>query len=400
MSVVYTEAGKMPRALIADDQPDVLEALRLLLKNEGYQTEAVGSPAGVLDALKGGGFDLLLMDLNYARDTTSGREGMDLVSHVRAMDGNLPIIVMTAWGSVPLAVEALQKGVGDFVEKPWDNSKLLEILRTQLERSRTLREANAEEEKHRAAQEKLLSRLRLQDQEIQQAREMQQSLMPREIPEIPGYEFSGAWRPARCVGGDYFDVLPLGETSYGLCIADVMGKGVPAALLMSNLQAAVRSSAPEPIAPADLCRRVNLQLCRNTTHDRFVTFFYAVLNATARRLTYTNAGHNAPILLRGDGSVERLDAGGPVIGMFPEIGYEQSVIELREGDRLALFTDGVTELHDAAGEEFGEERLTSLVRANQKSSAEELRVKIFAAADEYGGGEFQDDATLIVMAVT
>lgn len=389
----------MPRALIADDQPDVLEALRLLLKNEGYQIEAVGSPADVLAALKSREFDVLLMDLNYARDTTSGREGMDLVSEVRALNGHLPIVVMTAWGSVPLAVEALQKGVGDFVEKPWDNARLLGILRTQLERSRASREALAEEEKHKAAQQQLLSRLRQQDQEIQQAREMQQSLLPREIPEIPGYEFSGAWRPARSVGGDYFDVLPLGAARYGLSIADVMGKGVAAALLMSNLQAAVRSCASEPLTPVQLCRRVNRQLCRNTTHDRFVTFFYGVLHARAKQFVYTNAGHNAPILIRRDGSAERLQLGGPVIGMFAEIGYEQSVVELRAGDSLVLFTDGVTELHNAAGEEFGEERLVGLVRERRSCSAEELRTRIFAAADEFGGGEFQDDATLIVMTV-
>jgi sigma-B regulation protein RsbU (phosphoserine phosphatase) len=389
----------MPRALIADDQPDVLEALRLLLKNEGYQTEVVGSPADVLAALKSREFDLLLMDLNYARDTTSGREGMDLVTSVRALDRFLPIVVMTAWGSVPLAVEALQKGVGDFVEKPWENSRLLEILSKQLERSRALRLAREEDEKQQAAQQRIVTRLEQQDQEIQQAREMQQSLLPREIPDIPGYEFSGAWRPARSVGGDYFDVLPLGGTSFGLTIADVMGKGVPAALLMSNLQAAVRGCAAEPMPPVELCQRVNRQLCRNTTNDRFVTFFYGVLHSAEKRFVYTNAGHNAPILLRRDGSVERLRSGGPVIGMFPESGYEQGEMELSAGDRLVLFTDGVTELRNATGEEFSEERLTALVSDHRQVSADELRTKIFSVAGDFGGGEFQDDATLIVMAV-
>jgi sigma-B regulation protein RsbU (phosphoserine phosphatase) len=399
VSPACPEIKTMPRALIADDQPDILEALRLLLKNEGYQTEAVGSPADVLAALKAREFDLLLMDLNYARDTTSGREGLNLVTQVRELDRYLPIVVMTAWGSVPLAVEALQKGVGDFVEKPWENSRLLEILRTQLERSRSLREARAEEEKQNVAQQQMLSRLHQQDQEIQQAREMQQSFLPREIPEISGYEFSGAWRPARSVGGDYFDVLPLGEASYGLSIADVMGKGVPAALLMSNLQAAVRSCAAEPMPPVELCRRVNRQLCRNTAHDRFVTFFYSVLHAAARRLVYANAGHNAPLLLHRDGTVERLAVGGPVIGMFPECRFEEGEVTFQRGDRLVLFTDGVTELRSAAGEEFGEERLVRVVRENRRRSAAELRSRIFEVLGEFGGGEFQDDATLIVMAV-
>jgi len=128
-----------PRTLIADDQPDVLEALRLLLKGEGYQTEGVSTPNDVIEALKSHDFDLLLMDLNYARDTTSGQEGLDLLSRVQAVDSTLPIVVMTAWGSVELAVEAMQRGVRDFVLKPWENNRLLSILRTQIEMGHALR---------------------------------------------------------------------------------------------------------------------------------------------------------------------------------------------------------------------------------------------------------------------
>jgi DNA-binding NtrC family response regulator len=127
------------RILIADDQRDVLEALRLLLKGEGYQTEAVTSPAEVLQALEARDYDLLLMDLNYARDTTSGQEGLDLLSRVQAMDNTLPVVVMTAWGSVEVAVEAMRRGARDFVQKPWGNTRLLTILRTQIELGQALR---------------------------------------------------------------------------------------------------------------------------------------------------------------------------------------------------------------------------------------------------------------------
>ncbi len=119
--MVNTVAAQVPRTLIADDQPDVLAALRLLLKNAGYQTEAADSPAAVLDALKHEKFDLLLMDLNYARDTTSGKEGLDLISRIQALDHDLPIVVMTAWATVDLAVESMRLGVRDFVQKPWEN---------------------------------------------------------------------------------------------------------------------------------------------------------------------------------------------------------------------------------------------------------------------------------------
>jgi DNA-binding NtrC family response regulator len=129
----------MARILIADDQPDVLEALRLLLKGEGHETETVMSPAGVIQALEERDFDLLLMDLNYARDTTSGQEGLDLLSRLQALDSALPVVVMTAWGSVDLAVEAMRRGARDFIQKPWDNARLLSIARTQIELSRALR---------------------------------------------------------------------------------------------------------------------------------------------------------------------------------------------------------------------------------------------------------------------
>jgi DNA-binding NtrC family response regulator len=129
----------MPRILIADDQPDVLEALRLLLKAEGYEIEAVGSPAAVLSALESRDYNVLLMDLNYARDTTSGQEGLDLLTRIQALDITLPVVVMTAWGSIGIAVEAMRLGARDFVEKPWDNTRLLSILRTQIELGNVLR---------------------------------------------------------------------------------------------------------------------------------------------------------------------------------------------------------------------------------------------------------------------
>ena len=138
-----------PNILIADDQPDVLEALRLLLKGEGYRTTTVTSPASVAKELEGDDFDLLLMDLNYARDTTSGQEGLDLLTRVQAHDGTLPVVVMTAWGSVDLAVEAMRRGARDFVQKPWDNARLLTIVRTQIELSRVLRQGQRLEAENR-----------------------------------------------------------------------------------------------------------------------------------------------------------------------------------------------------------------------------------------------------------
>ena len=136
--------------LIADDQPDVLEALRLLLKTEGYRIESAGSPTAILDAVESRDFDAVLMDLNYARDTTSGREGLDLITEIQQREHSLPVVVMTAWGSVDLAVEAMRRGARDFVQKPWDNARLLAVLRTQVELSRALRRTERLESERRA----------------------------------------------------------------------------------------------------------------------------------------------------------------------------------------------------------------------------------------------------------
>src|SRR5277367_3867949 len=199
--------------LIADDQPDVLEALRLLLKGHGYVTEAVTSPAALVDAIARREFDLVLMDLNYARDTTSGREGLDVLTKLKASETAPPIVVMTGWATVGLAVEAMQRGVGDFVEKPWVNTRLLEILKRQIDIGRERRAGRRRELETNRAQNEIALQLHQQESEIEEARAIQLGFLPKEIPQLAGYEIAAAWQPARIVGGDYYDVLPFdGET--------------------------------------------------------------------------------------------------------------------------------------------------------------------------------------------
>jgi len=361
------------RALIADDQPDVIEALRLLLKQEGYQIETANSPAGVLDNLSGGQFDLLLMDLNYQRDTTSGREGLDLLRSVRKMDNELPVVVMTAWGNVPLAVEAMRGGAQDFIEKPWDNSELLSTVRRQIQNT------TIEQEQER------------------EAVATQQALLPKRIPEIPGCDIATSWMPLGKVGGDYLDLVPLGENRLGIAIGDASGKGVPAALLMSNVQAAVRALAPDTMSTGTLTARLNQILCENTAPNKFMTLFYGALEG--HRLTYTNAGHNPPMLVRATGEALRLDQGGGLVGVFPESVYEQGEVSLDPGDRLVLFSDGISEAENASADPFSEDRLLSIVVANRTLDATSLRRKIVSAVSDFSGGLLQDDATLLVVAI-
>jgi sigma-B regulation protein RsbU (phosphoserine phosphatase) len=384
-----------PRILIADDQSDLLDALRLLLKGQHIAMEAVTSPEAVLAAVSNATFDLLLMDLNYTSDTTSGKEGLDLLARVQEQDSLLPIVVMTGWGSVDLAVEMMRRGVQDFVQKPWDNDHLVSTLRKEIANGRARRQAHAHTQR-----------------EHEEARRIQSKLLPAVLPELDGCEISASWQPAAGVGGDCFDAIAFGPTRLALSIADVVGKGIPAALLMSNLQAAVRAFATDAAQPAEICQQVNRILCGNIAEGRFISFFYCTLDTDMCSLTFASAGHYPPILVRADGSVERLADGGPVLGVFADAAYDQGRVSFCKGDRLVLFTDGIIEARPAAvsvpaegasagesvHEEFGDERLVALAVANRTCSAPALQARLVAAVAAHTGGAFQDDATLIVLA--
>jgi phosphoserine phosphatase RsbU/P len=239
----------------------------------------------------------------------------------------------------------------------------------------------------------------LQAQELEQAREIQRNLLPKEIPQLPGFEIACAWEPARVVGGDYFDVIKLSETSLGICIADVVGKSVSAALLMANVQASVRAFATESTAPSLLCARVNSVLCSNIASGKFVTLFYGVIDARNYELRYTNAGHLPPILANADGKISQLENSGALLGVFPDWKYEDSKVALRVGDRLLLFTDGITEASTSDEQEFGEGRLSQLLRDNLEKSASELKRLLLGSVTDFCEAHFHDDATLIAISV-
>jgi DNA-binding NtrC family response regulator len=177
-SVEARGRATVARVLVADDQPDVLEALRLLLKGEGYHLETASSPAGLLAALDAREFDVVLMDLNYARDTTSGEEGLDLLMRIQALDGTLPVVVMTAWGSVELAVEAMRRGARDFIQKPWDNARLLAIIRTQVELSQALRRGRRLEAENRLLRDQHRERVIAESPAMQQVLQIASRIAP------------------------------------------------------------------------------------------------------------------------------------------------------------------------------------------------------------------------------
>jgi sigma-B regulation protein RsbU (phosphoserine phosphatase) len=370
------------RVLVADDQPDVLEALRWLLTGEGYEPEFVSSTDAVLERLRERPFDLLLMDLNYSRDTTSGREGLELIPKVRALDASLPIVVMTGWGSVDTAVEAMRHGARSFVQKPWEDVTLLEILQREIEEAQASKRSDAK-----------------QKREFEEARLIQRGLLPTTTPQLAGLSLASSWKPANGVGGDCFDMLTFGAGAMGVYIADVAGKGVPAALLMSNLQAAVRAFAQEGAAPGSVATSVNRLLCRNMASGRFVTFCYARIDVSAGKLTYANAGHNPPLLVRADATIEKLAPGGTVLGVFAESTYEQGDFPLRPNDRLIFYTDGITEGRNPDGDEFGEDRLAASALQYRALGADDMLAAMLRDFEAFNAGVYEDDATLIVAAL-
>ena len=238
-----------------------------------------------------------------------------------------------------------------------------------------------------------------QGQELEKAREIQEGLLPKKIPQVRGLEVAGAWQPARTVGGDYYDVLKFSERKIGICIGDVVGKGITAALLMANLQASFRAFAGESVSPGTLCGKLHGVISNNVAQEKFVTFCYCTIDAAENRLTYASAGHCPPLLLRGSGEAISLKEGGTPLGILPGREYADTEVRLEAGDRLVLYTDGLTEAMDVNEQEFGECRLVEMGRRNAALSAAELLETIVKEVSGYSGGSFQDDFTLVVVAV-
>jgi sigma-B regulation protein RsbU (phosphoserine phosphatase) len=240
--------------------------------------------------------------------------------------------------------------------------------------------------------------LQTQEAEITAAHEIQAHLLPREIPQVKGFQISCAWQPARSVSGDYFDVLAIAPGQVAVCLADVSGKGLAAALLMANLQAAVRALAPSIADPGALCRKLNELLCDSVAPGKFATLFYGVIDNGTLTMRFENAGHCPPIILRGDEAILLTD-GGTVLGLFRAAVYKERSVALQSGDCLLLTTDGVTEAADEGDDEFGTDRMTASARAARSLGAYGIRTRILEDVTQFCKGNFHDDASLMVVTV-
>ena len=238
-----------------------------------------------------------------------------------------------------------------------------------------------------------------QEQEIGKAREIQEGLLPKRIPHVRGLEIAGVWQPARAIGGDFYDVVKFSDRTVGVCIGDVVGKGISAALLMANLQASFRAFTPDAFSPGTLVGKMNGVLCNNIASDKFVTFCYCTIDVAAGKLTYAGAGHWPPILLRKSGEAIVLREGGPPLGIFPGGEYEDISVDLGSGDHVVFYTDGLTEATNSGGEEFGERRTVELGGRNVRLGADALLNQYVREVTQFCAGNFQDDLTMVVVSV-
>ncbi len=221
-------------------------------------------------------------------------------------------------------------------------------------------------------------------------------MLPEPLQSGPHFDVAAASIPCRSIGGDFFDYFNLAAGTFACTLGDVAGKGPPAALLTAMIQGAFAAQVTSTESPAVLMEQINRSLIRRAIQSRFVTVMYGVLGPDGR-LTYTNAGHNPPILA-GGGGLRRLETGGLILGLFPNATYEEETLQLEDGDTLVIFSDGVTEALNAAGEEFGEEQLLACIEAHRGSPPEILLDKILTAVRTFAAGAVQnDDVTTLVL---
>ena len=377
-----TPLNSKSRVLIAEDQEHVREALAMLLRGDGYEVELCSTPQEAVAAAKRQVPDITLLDMNYQRDRTSGLEGLELIECLRSLESTLPIVALTGWGNVELAVQAMKAGANDFIEKPWRNQSLLEKVSLLTARARDARSSQ-----------------RISEYEREDAQKLQTRIVPPRHVITGDIEVYGESLPAGTVGGDYFGVWQPAADSLHLCIADVSGKGTPGAMIAAMLYASVSSLSSSGSSPDLILREVEHLLREQLSESHYVTIVYATLDLTTRVLSYVNAGHCPPLLLRADGTQQALEATQPVLGLGLSDDFEVRRVALKPGDTLALYTDGISEAADGNGSEFGSDGVLRALVGSIALPPKEQYQSIFQRVREYASGKLTDDATLVLASV-
>jgi serine phosphatase RsbU (regulator of sigma subunit) len=389
--------------LVVDDVPANQRLLSNVLTEQGYKVRSAINGHMALMAARAAPPDLILLDINMP-----GMTGYEVSSHLKAdaRTRDVPIIFISGLDETEDKVRAFTVGGVDYVTKPFQIAEVLARVETHLSLRRLrieLQTANDELEKR--VEERTAQVLQLAvdkgklERDLQMAREVQASFLPQETPQIPGWEFVVRWRPAREVSGDYYDFLQGEGGKIGLVIADVAGKGMPAALFMVLTRSTVRASVDLSSTPAHGIARANRLLCADASGGMFVTLLYATLDPASGQVTYVSGGHEPPLLCRAQSEelVELLPT-GMALGVIPEASFEQRTIELGSGDLLVLYTDGLTDTVDAQENDFGLDRVKRVVLEHRHGPADEIVAALEQAMDDYTGSAlpFDDTALLVI----
>jgi serine phosphatase RsbU (regulator of sigma subunit) len=357
------------RTILVDDEALARERLQGLL-DDHTEIEVVGEASDGIEAVEK--INVLRPDLVFLDIEMSGFNGFKVVQSLDHQ--RLPkIIFVTAYNQY--AIDAFEVGAIDYLLKPVKKSRLLEAI----ERAKT--------------------GLRKERHDLATAQEVQKRMLPDQDVYWENIEATGACLAVNEVGGDYYDFLKLSPNRFGLCIADISGKGFAAALMMANLQASLRILANEISEPAALMTQINKSFYENSVPEMYATLFYGVYDRPSRHFTFCNAGHNPPLHFRGE-RVKKLAEGGTVVGMFATANYEQASIRLAPGDVVVAYSDGLVELTDEAGQEFGEKSLASAVQPHLNLSALELKTLLLGTVESLSRNEKrQDDLTIAILKV-
>jgi serine phosphatase RsbU (regulator of sigma subunit)/serine/threonine protein kinase len=397
------------RILVVDDSPSQRLLLRSMLRAEGHDNVVVAESAQAAFEQLGLGrpqgksvVDLVLLDLAMPE-----MGGLEACRRIKADERlrDIPVIVVTASTEPNDLEQAFEAGGIDYVTKPPNSVELMARVRSALRLKqemdrRKLRERELLEVSERLKATNAILGARIEEQlaKLRLAAQIQADLLPKAAPSVEGYDIAGRTIPAQMVGGDYFDFIAMDDSRWAICLADVSGKGLPASLLMANLQATIRGQTLVSSSASECVDRCNRLLHQSVDMGRYATLFYAILDPASGALHYCNAGHNPPMVFRGGEPALRLERGGPVLGILKSGSFEEGVVSLQPGDLLVACSDGITEAGAEDEEEFGEQRLQAVVSEHHDERAIVVIEEITAAVEGFSrSSDQEDDMTLVVV---
>ena len=381
------------KILAVDDEVDILQLIEMTLISDGFEVVTASNGIEALEKARIHMPDLILLDLMMPE-----MDGFEVIENLKQAPEmrDIPVVMLTARAQAHERIEGLSAGADDYIVKPFELEELRLRIESILAHTRKTKYINpligalgdwfTEDGVEQFAEH------------LRTASAIQQHLLPQLEPKLAGFDISGLLESSMSISGDFYDFIPLEDNRLGIVIADVRGKGIPAALLMVMIRTSLRLVCREDISPSSVLKRVNDLLVIDTTPDFFATIVYGILDPKSMTFTYSNAGHCYPMLLRGE-KIEELQTGGMILGCFGFAEFETETIELESGNKILFYTDGLTEAEfEAEGEFYGEERLEQVFKKNSNLPADELCKKIREDLFGFcGTNQQKDDITIVAI---